>query len=184
MPQPSGCVQAVALGLSGGGVADEGVQRVPVEGGLGRAVGSLDGAERARDPGCGGRPFTGGQFCAHVPLQFDLAGVSGANEYSVNPLALVSTVAPPIVVVFRLPAVAAAGLLVLVLLPPLVEDVPDELHAASTAAAAATASSASSIRRRFRTSSRVSDLIIAFSFAPGPARAPAPGEGDADDSAV
>ena len=59
-------------------------------------------------------PFTGGQFCAHVPLQLDLVGVSGANEYSVNPLALVSTVAPPIVAVFRLPAVAAAGLLVLV----------------------------------------------------------------------
>jgi hypothetical protein len=49
-------------------------------------------------------------------------------------LLLVSTVAPPIVVVFRLPAVAAAGLLVLVLVlvPPLpLLDVPDELHAAS-----------------------------------------------------
>jgi hypothetical protein len=92
------------------------------------------------------------------------------------PLLLVSTVAPPIVVVFRLPAVAAAGLLVLVLpLPPLAEDVPDELHAASTAAAAATAGTASSIRRRFGAPSRVSDLIIAFSFAPVPARAPAPG---------
>ncbi len=79
-------------------------------------------------------PLTGGQFCAHVPLQLDLAGVSGANEYSVKPLALVSTVAPPIVAVFRLPAVAAAGLLVLVgvLLAP-AEDVADELHAASTA---------------------------------------------------
>jgi len=39
VPQASGCVQAVALGLPGGGVADEGVERVPVEGGLGRAVG-------------------------------------------------------------------------------------------------------------------------------------------------
>ena len=79
--------------------------------------------------------------------------------------------------VFRLPAVAAAGLLVLVgvLVLPLVADVADELHAASTAAAAATASRASSIRRRFGAFSRVSDLIIAFSFAPGPARAPAPG---------
>ena len=57
-------------------------------------------------------PFTGGQFCAHVPLQLDVVVVSGANEYSVNPLALVSTVAPPIVAVFRLPAVAAAGLLI------------------------------------------------------------------------
>ena len=66
-----------------------------------------------------------------------------------KPLLLVSTVAPPIVVVFRLPAVAAAGLLVLVLpLPLLVEDVPDELHAASTAAAAATAGSARNICRR------------------------------------
>ena len=120
-------------------------------------------------------PVTGGQFCAHVPLQLDLVGVSGANEYSVKPLALVSTVAPPIVVVFRLPVVAAAGLPVLVLPLPLAEDVPDEPHAASTAAAAATASSASSIRRRFGAFSRVSDLIIAFSFAPGPARAPAPG---------
>ena len=81
-------------------------------------------------------PVTGGQFCAHVPLQLDLVGVSGANEYSGKPLALVRTVAPPIVAVFRLPAVAAAGLLL-----PLAEDVADELHAARTAAAAATASS-------------------------------------------
>jgi hypothetical protein len=75
------------------------------------------------------------------------------------------------VAVFRLPAVAAAGL-PLLLLPPLLEDVADELHAARTAAAAATASSASSIRRGF---SRVSDLIIAFSFAHCPTRAPVPG---------
>ena len=34
-------------------------------------------------------------------MQFDLAAVSGTNEYSVNPVALVSTVTPPIVVVFR-----------------------------------------------------------------------------------
>ena len=93
-------------------------------------------------------PVTGGQFCAHVPLQLDVVGVSGANEYSVNPPALVSTVAPPIVAVFRLPAVAAAGLPLLLPLPPLLEDVADELHAARTAAAAATASSASSIRQR------------------------------------
>ena len=99
-----------------------------------------------------------------------------------KPLALVSTVAPPILVVFRLPAVAAAGLLVLVLPPPLVEDVPDELHAASIAAAAAAAGSASSIRETVPSFCRVSDLIIAFSFAPGPPRAPAPG--DADVSAV
>jgi hypothetical protein len=97
-------------------------------------------------------------------LQLDLAGVSGAKEYSVKPLLLVSTVAPPIVAVFRLPAAAAAGLLPLVPPPlPLAEEVADELHAARTAEAAATASSASSTRRRFRASSRVSDLIIAFS---------------------
>jgi hypothetical protein len=27
-----------------------------------------------------GVPVTGGQYAAHYPLQFDLAGVSGANE--------------------------------------------------------------------------------------------------------
>jgi hypothetical protein len=46
-------------------------------------------------------PFTGGQYVAHDPLQFDVVAVSGANEYSVKPFALVSTVAPPIVAVFR-----------------------------------------------------------------------------------
>src|SRR6476646_9729674 len=119
-------------------------------------------------------PFTGGQAAAQAPLQSDVVMVSGANEYTAKPWASVSTVTPPIVAVFRLPAVAATGLLVLVL-PPLVEDVPDEPHAASTVAAAATTGSASSIRRRFGAFSRVSDLIIAFSFASGPARAPAPG---------
>ena len=54
-------------------------------------------------PGAG----TGGQFCAHVRLQFDVAGVSGAKEYSVNPRALVSTVTPPMLAVFRLPAATA-----------------------------------------------------------------------------
>jgi hypothetical protein len=46
-------------------------------------------------------PFTGGQYVAHAPLQFDLVAVSGTNQYSVKPLALVSTVTPPIVAVFR-----------------------------------------------------------------------------------
>src|ERR1700758_2843313 len=80
-------------------------------------------------------PVTGGQFCAHVPLQWDAVGVSGANEYSVKPLLLVSTVTPPIVAAFRLSVVAAAGVPVLVLLPPplpVAEDVADELHAART----------------------------------------------------
>jgi hypothetical protein len=39
-----------------------------------------------------------------------VAGVSGANEYRVKPRALVSTVVPPIVVVFRaVPVAVAAG---------------------------------------------------------------------------
>jgi hypothetical protein len=46
-------------------------------------------------------PFTGGQYAAQDPLHFDVVAVSGTKEYSVNPLALVSTVAPPIVAVFR-----------------------------------------------------------------------------------
>src|ERR1700759_1959032 len=53
-------------------------------------------------------PFTGGQFCAHVPVQFDVVGVSGANEYSVKPLLLVSTVTLPIFAGFTVPAAAAA----------------------------------------------------------------------------
>jgi hypothetical protein len=52
-------------------------------------------------------PLTGGQYVAHVPSQFDLAAVSGANEYSVKPLALVRTVAPPIWVVLTAAAVLA-----------------------------------------------------------------------------
>jgi hypothetical protein len=38
--------------------------------------------------------LTGGQIVAHEPLQFDLVLVSGANQYKVKPLALVSTVVP------------------------------------------------------------------------------------------
>jgi hypothetical protein len=86
------------------------------------------------------------------------------------------------VVVFRLPVVAAAGLLVPVLPLPPAEDVPDEPHAARTAAATATAGIASSIRRRFGAFWRVSDLIIANSLfvdRPGPLR-----RDDTDDSAV
>src|SRR5580700_8038880 len=58
-------------------------------------------------------PVTGGQFCAQVPLHFDVVDVSGANEYSVKPLLLVSTVTPPIFAVCTVPAAAAAGLLLL-----------------------------------------------------------------------
>src|SRR6202046_5340916 len=85
-------------------------------------------------------PVTGGQFCAHVPLHLDVVDVSGANEYSVKPALLVSTVAPAIVAVFTVLAPAAAGLLA--------EDAgeaPDEPHATRAAAAAAAAGRASSI---------------------------------------
>ena len=53
-------------------------------------------------------PFTGGQYVAHEPLQFDFVEVSGTNQYSVKPLALVRTVTPPILVVFSAPLLAAA----------------------------------------------------------------------------
>jgi len=79
----------------------------------------------------------------------------------VKPLALVSTVTPPTVAVFR-PAAAAAEW---ALLPPeeVPEGIPDELHAATTAAAAAAAGSTSSIRRRrLRAFGRTCDLIITF----------------------
>jgi hypothetical protein len=46
-------------------------------------------------------PFTGGQNFAHEPLQLDLVAVSGANQYTVKPLALASTLVPLIVAVFR-----------------------------------------------------------------------------------
>jgi hypothetical protein len=53
-------------------------------------------------------PFTGGQYVAQVPVHFEVVDVSGANQYSVNPAALVTTVVPPIVVVFSADPVAAA----------------------------------------------------------------------------
>jgi hypothetical protein len=74
-------------------------------------------------------------------------------------LALVSTVAPPIVAVLRPPAAAAAGLLAL-LAGEEAEEGPAELHAASAAAAAAAAGSARSIRRR------AGPLLIRCALAP------------------
>ena len=56
-------------------------------------------------------PLTGGQYVAHEPLQFDLDEVSGPNQYTVKPFALVSTFTPLIVAVFSaVPDAAAAGL--------------------------------------------------------------------------
>lgn len=60
------------------------------------------------DPAVAG-PLTGGQIAAHEPLQFDFVLVSGTNQYKVNPLALVTTVAPPTLAVFSaLPVDAGA----------------------------------------------------------------------------
>src|SRR5690348_17147081 len=54
-------------------------------------------------------PVTGGQNVAHEPLHFDVAAVSGTNQYKVKPLPLVTTVAPPILAVFSaLPPAAGA----------------------------------------------------------------------------
>ena len=100
--------------------------------------------------------------------------MSGANEYSVKPLPLVSPVAPPILAVLALPAATAVWALVPADEEELPEEPPDEPHAASTATAAAAAGSASISRGRLIASSRASDLIIAFSLAMAP-RAPAPG---------
>ena len=177
MPQAAGRVQAVALGLPGGGVADEGVQRVPVEGGLDRAVGSLDGAERARDPGCGSRSLDRRPVLRARPVAVGLGRRVRGERVERETLAAGQYCRAADRGGFqgalgRRDRTASAGAAAAL---PLAEDVPDEPHAASTAAAAAMAGSASSIRRRFGAFSRVSDLIIAFSFAPGPARAPAPG---------
>jgi hypothetical protein len=81
-----------------------------------------------------------------------VVGVSGAKEYSVKPVLLVSTVTPAIVAVFTVLADAAAGLLagLLAVLLAGEGEAPAELHATSAAAAAAAAGSASSIRRRAR----------------------------------
>ena len=83
-------------------------------------------------------PFTGGQKVAQLPVHFDVVAVSGANQYKVKPLALVRTVAPPIVAVFSAdPEAAWADALV-----PVVAVVPVELdvlpHAAIKRAVAAT----------------------------------------------
>src|SRR5215472_3200649 len=54
-------------------------------------------------------PVTGGQNVAHEPLHFEAVAVSGTNQYKAKPLALVTTVAPPILAVFSaLPPAAGA----------------------------------------------------------------------------
>jgi hypothetical protein len=41
-------------------------------------------------------PCTGGQYVRHEPVQFDLVGVSIANQYRVRPCELTSTVPMPV----------------------------------------------------------------------------------------
>ena len=107
-------------------------------------------------------PLTGGQKWAHEPLQLDLVAVSGTNQYSVKPLALVSTVAPPIFAVFRAvldePAVGDA----VAELPDPAELPPDELpHAVATTASAARATAAQP--------AGVRDLLLRITY-PAPRR--------------
>jgi hypothetical protein len=88
---------------------------------------------------------TGGQNPAHEPLQLDLVAVSGTNQYSVKPLALVSTVTPPMFAVFRavLDEPVAGDAAALDELPDPAEPPPDEHpHAAATTASAAMATAA------------------------------------------
>jgi hypothetical protein len=110
----------------------------------------------------------GGQAAAHAPLQADLVAVSGANVYSVKPLAFVRTVTPPTLAVFR-PAAAAPAEPEAAELPPAGELLPaagellDELHAASAARPAATAGTTSNARRRRLGTFNLScDVIMPF----------------------
>src|SRR5215471_6769934 len=89
-------------------------------------------------------PFTGGQICAQLPVQLDLLAVSGANQYRVNPCALVSTVAPLIVAVFSAVPDAPPGLLVLPALPEPDEELP---HPAAISTAVATKPAARNLFR-------------------------------------
>ena len=81
MPHPAGQVKAVALGLPRSSIADVGVQRVPVVGGLLRPVGTGDHAERPGNAGASGgrsldrRPEVGARA---VPV--GLGGGSGRTS--------------------------------------------------------------------------------------------------------
>jgi len=92
-------------------------------------------------------PFTGGQNVAHEPLHFDVVAVSGTNQYKVKPLALVTTVAPPILAVFSalLPAAGA-----LEAAPPELAGLDGLLQAAITKAAASPASTSHTLFMTYR----------------------------------
>jgi len=98
-------------------------------------------------------------------LQFDFVEVSGTNQYKVWPLALVSTVALPIFVVFRAVPEDAAGADAAGELPEPLPEPPepeDELPHAATTSAAATAPTGTS--HLFRMSCLRSDESIGYSF--------------------
>src|ERR1700687_3320466 len=57
-----------------------------------------------------GSPVTGGQYSVHDPVHLEVAWGSGANQYSVRPLALVTTATPPTAAVLKVaPPPATAG---------------------------------------------------------------------------
>jgi hypothetical protein len=90
-------------------------------------------------------PVSGGQICAQAPVHFDVVAVSGANEYRVNPWALVTTATPPMVELFTTAPPPDAEALDGVPLPV----VPaDELeHAAAPSATAAIPATATNLIR-------------------------------------
>jgi hypothetical protein len=99
---------------------------------------------------------------AHEPPHFDVVAVSGTNQYKVKPLALVTTVAPPILAVFSALLPAAAGALEAA--PPELVELDGLLQAAITKATASPAGTSNTLfityppAPRFRADSRLIDL--------------------------
>src|ERR1017187_7270655 len=83
-------------------------------------------------------PFTGGQNVAQDPLHIDLVLVSGANQYSAKPLALVRTTAPPIFALFSALPLEAGAAAVCVLPEGAEAEPPPELPQPAAISAAAT----------------------------------------------
>src|SRR5580693_2029103 len=107
------------------------------------------------DPAVTG-PLTGGQKVAHDPVHLEVVEVSGANQYSVLPLELVSTATPLMVVMLTVPPLAldaallapAAGALVAgALVAGALEDELAELPHADRARARAASPAAPNIFR-------------------------------------
>jgi hypothetical protein len=101
-------------------------------------------------PGVAGA-LTGGHIWAQAPVHFDVVAVSGANEYRVNPWALVTTLTPLIVALFSAapdPAEPDADAEALDGAPVPALSLEDELeHAAALIATAATPAAASNLIR-------------------------------------